>query len=62
LEGLQIGNVGNAAGITGSWTGARHNQGWSLLTDSNEKLSSQIHYFFVGDPAGGHTDVLANAN
>ena len=39
-EGVQVGNIGSAAGVIGAWMGAMHDHGWSasdcmkpLLTD-----------------------------
>lgn len=43
-EGIQIGNVGCAAGIVGTWTGAHHEDGKTLLNQYRRpKKLSHFH-------------------
>ena len=53
-EGIQIGNVCSAAGVVGSWTGATHDDGTSIielsyLSNQDADLALSL---CLGDPAG----------
>jgi len=60
-EGIQVGNVGSAAGIIGSWTGASHDHG-SFLSLTASAIGSWIHCCFTGDPVGEHIEDIANTD
>jgi len=51
-EGIQLGNIGSAAGIIGAWTGATHDHGLCspLITLSYNWLIDLS--LFIGDPVG----------
>ena len=53
-EGIQIGNVCSAAGVVGSWAGATHEDGTSIIEVSylSNRATDLASSSRLGDPAG----------